>query len=142
MRDLQQALREPCPITISTTTLPSHLTSESSGGLSYHPVSFEHIRTRRALVILMATIIVPDNLPHPGSTLFLPSLLASIRAAAPGLPLEPVIIQVLLLCIVSGDRNLILRTREEDIGLVSRLATIVSILKFMNRPRLNNNPRL
>ncbi|KAG2756248.1 hypothetical protein P692DRAFT_20792787 [Suillus brevipes Sb2] len=72
----------------------------------------------------MATIIVPDNLPHPGSTLFLPSLLASIRAAAPGLPLEPVIIQVLLLCIVSGDRNLILRTREEDIGLVSRLATI------------------
>ncbi|KAG1762893.1 hypothetical protein EDD22DRAFT_889454 [Suillus occidentalis] len=72
----------------------------------------------------MATIIVPDNLPLPGSTLFLPSLLASIRSAAPGLPLEPVIIQVLLLCIVSGDRNLILRTREEDIGLVSRLATI------------------
>ncbi|KAG1751443.1 uncharacterized protein EDB91DRAFT_1243706 [Suillus paluster] len=54
----------------------------------------------------MATIIDPDNLPNPGSTLFLPSLLAHIRAAAP------------------GDRNLILRTREEDIGLVSRLATI------------------
>ncbi|KAG1752869.1 hypothetical protein EDB19DRAFT_1670259 [Suillus lakei] len=72
----------------------------------------------------MVTIIDPDNLPLPGSTLFLPSLLAHIRAAAPGLPLEPIIIQVLLLCIVSGDRNLILRTREEDIGLVSRLATI------------------
>ncbi|KAG2154363.1 uncharacterized protein EDB93DRAFT_1131783 [Suillus bovinus] len=68
--------------------------------------------------------IIPDNLPHPGSTLFLPSLLAHIRAAAPGLPLEPIIIQVLLLCIVSGDRNLILRTREEDVGLVSRLTTI------------------
>ncbi|KAG2135486.1 hypothetical protein DEU56DRAFT_807276 [Suillus clintonianus] len=72
----------------------------------------------------MVTIIDTDNLPNPGSTLFLPSLLAHIRAAAPGLPLEPIIIQVLLLCIVSGDRNLILRTREEDIGLVSRLATI------------------
>ncbi|KAG0700834.1 hypothetical protein DFH29DRAFT_807025 [Suillus ampliporus] len=72
----------------------------------------------------MVTIIDPDNLPNPGSSLFLPSLLAHIRAAAPGLPLEPIIIQVLLLCIVSGDRNLILRTREEDIGLVSRLATI------------------
>ncbi|KAG1869776.1 hypothetical protein C8R48DRAFT_699681 [Suillus tomentosus] len=72
----------------------------------------------------MVTIIDPDNLPYPGSTLFLPSLLGHIRAAAPGLPLEPIIIQVLLLCIVSGDRNIILRTREEDIGLVSRLATI------------------
>ncbi|KAG2342847.1 hypothetical protein BDR05DRAFT_1025065 [Suillus weaverae] len=69
----------------------------------------------------MVTII---DLPHPGSTSFLPSLLAHIRAVAPGLPLEPIIIQVLLLCIVSGDKNLILRTREEDIGLVSRLTTI------------------
>jgi hypothetical protein len=73
--------------------------------------------------------LVLHNLPGPGSTSFLPSLLAHIRAVAPGLPLEPVIVQVLLLCIVSGDRNLILRTREEDIGLVSRLAAIVSLLK-------------
>ncbi|OJA20541.1 hypothetical protein AZE42_01605 [Rhizopogon vesiculosus] len=65
-----------------------------------------------------------DNLPNPGSILFLPSLLAHIRAVAPGLPLEPIIVQVLLLCVVSGDRNLILRTREEDIGLVSRLVAI------------------
>lgn len=72
----------------------------------------------------MATI--PD-LPSPGSISLLPSLLAHIRAVAPGLPFEPIIIQVLLLCIVSGDRNLILRTREEDIGLVSRLAAIVSV---------------
>ena len=67
------------------------------------------------------------NLPTPGSVSFLPSLLAHIRAVTPGLPLEPVILQVLLLCIVSGDRNFILRTREEDIGLVSRLAAIVSV---------------
>ena len=68
-----------------------------------------------------------DNLPNPGSVSFLPSLLAHIRIAAPGLPLEPIIVQVLLLCIVSRDRNLILRTREEDIGLVSRLAVIVGV---------------
>lgn len=73
-----------------------------------------------------------DNLPNPGSVSFLPSLLAHIRIAAPGLPLEPIIVQVLLLCIVSRDRNLILRTREEDIGLVSRLAVIVSVL-LVNR---------
>jgi hypothetical protein len=111
---------------------PSHLTSETSGVLSHHPVSFKtrYPYTPPPLVTLMVTIIDPDNLPHPGSTFFLPSLLAHIRAAAPGLPLEPVIIQVLLLCIVSGNRNLILRTREEDIGLVSRLTTIVSTLKI------------
>lgn len=74
----------------------------------------------------MAPALDIDTLPHPGSRHFLPSLLAHVHAALPGLPLEPTIVQVLLLCVVSGDRNLILRTREEDIGLVARLTTLVS----------------
>lgn len=65
-----------------------------------------------------------DPSPKPGTRFFLPSLLAHVRAALPGLPLEPVIIQVLLLCITSGDRNLILRTRDEDIDLIARLTTL------------------
>ncbi|KAI6166049.1 hypothetical protein EDD17DRAFT_1550408 [Pisolithus thermaeus] len=66
-----------------------------------------------------------DTLLKPGTQFFLPSLLAHVRAALPGLPLEPVIIQVLLLCIASGDRNLILRTRDDDIDLVAKLTTLV-----------------
>ncbi|KAL4078286.1 hypothetical protein V8B97DRAFT_1865810 [Scleroderma yunnanense] len=66
----------------------------------------------------------PHDLPRPGTQLFLPSLLAHVRSALPDLPLEPVVIQVLLLCITSGDRNLILRTREEDISLVTKLVTL------------------
>jgi len=65
-------------------------------------------------------------LPPPGTQPFLASLLAHVRSALPGHPLEPILIQVLLLCIASGDRHLVLRTREEDINLVAKLATIVS----------------
>ncbi|KAF8134455.1 hypothetical protein EV363DRAFT_1257588 [Boletus edulis] len=63
-------------------------------------------------------------LPPPGTHLFLPSLLTHVRRTAPGFPLEPVIVQVLLICIISGHKNLILRTRDEDIPLVSKLTTL------------------
>lgn len=72
-----------------------------------------------------------DTLPPPGTNLFLPSLLSHARSAAPGFPLEPVIVQVLLLCIISGDKNLILRARDEDVTLVSKLTTLVSHLAFI-----------
>ncbi|KAF8840700.1 hypothetical protein BDN67DRAFT_607442 [Paxillus ammoniavirescens] len=72
----------------------------------------------------MASTIDIDALPRPGTQFFLASLLGHVRAAAPGLPMEPVIIQVLLLCIISGDRNLILRTRDEDVGLVTKLTSL------------------
>lgn len=62
---------------------------------------------------------------QPGTQLFLATLLAHVRSALPGFPLEPTILQVLLLCIIAGDRNLILRTRDEDIGLVTKLAAMV-----------------
>lgn len=66
-----------------------------------------------------------DSLPLPGTQPFLPTLLNYVRSAAPGLPLEPVIIQVLLLSIVSGGKNLILRTRDEDVSLVAKLTALV-----------------
>ena len=71
-----------------------------------------------------------DTLPPPGTPLFLPSLLSNICSAAPGFPFEPAIVQVLLLCVISGDKNLILRTRDEDVTLVSKLTTLVGSPRF------------
>lgn len=62
----------------------------------------------------------------PGTSDYFPDLLARLRAAAPSLPLEPVVFQSLLLCLAAGDKNLILRTHEEDISVVQKIA--VSIL--------------
>jgi hypothetical protein len=67
------------------------------------------------------------RLPHPATPPFFPALLASIRTSAPNLPLDPVVLQALLLCLIAGEKNLILRTREEDVASVSKLATSVSI---------------
>lgn len=65
---------------------------------------------------------------EPGTPSFFPAVLAQIRGATPHIPLDPVILQALLLCILAGDKNLILRTREEDVGPVAKLAASVSKL--------------
>lgn len=63
-----------------------------------------------------------------GTQAFLPALLSYIRnlAAPASLPLDQVIFQSILLCLIAGDNHLILRTPEEDVGLVVRLAVWVS----------------
>ncbi|THH12468.1 hypothetical protein EW146_g7666 [Bondarzewia mesenterica] len=61
----------------------------------------------------------------PGTPQFFPALLEHIRTTAPSLPLDPVILQSLLLCLMSGNRNLILRTRDEDITVVQNLTTLL-----------------
>lgn len=62
-----------------------------------------------------------------GTQSFLPALLSYIRdlAAPASLPLDQVIFQSILLCLIAGDNHLILRTPEEDVGLVVRLAVWV-----------------
>jgi hypothetical protein len=64
--------------------------------------------------------------------------LAKIREVYPDFPLDPVILQSILLCLVGGEidghseetsrgcKSLILRTSPEDVGLVLNLATLVS----------------
>lgn len=74
----------------------------------------------------------PTDLPIHliGTPTFFSSLLSYIHnvASAPVvLPLDPVILQSILLCLVSGDKHLILRTPEEDVGLVLKLAVWVSL---------------
>ncbi|KAJ3986249.1 hypothetical protein F5890DRAFT_1022347 [Lentinula detonsa] len=57
-----------------------------------------------------------------GTPSFVPSLLTYIRNASGGLPIEPVIFQSILLCLIAGNKHLVLRTVEDDIGLVVKLA--------------------
>ncbi|KAH7913278.1 hypothetical protein BJ138DRAFT_1081967 [Hygrophoropsis aurantiaca] len=78
----------------------------------------------------MESAIGPDSLPRPGTHLFYPALLAQIRTVAPNFPLDPITLRALLLCIIAGNRNLILRTREEDIGVLSKLATLTLATVF------------
>ncbi|KAF9479038.1 hypothetical protein BDN70DRAFT_879192 [Pholiota conissans] len=60
-----------------------------------------------------------------GTQAFLPSLLAHIRGSTTttgtALPLDQVILQSILLCLIAGEKHLILRTLEEDIGFTSKL---------------------
>ena len=76
--------------------------------------------------------------PAPGTAAYFPSVLARIHEACPELPVDPVTLQSILLCLVASDegsnsrmpshtgKNLILRTRDEDIGLVLNLTELVS----------------
>ncbi|KAJ3936787.1 MAG: hypothetical protein NXY57DRAFT_984230 [Lentinula lateritia] len=57
-----------------------------------------------------------------GTPSFVPLLLTNARLASGGLPIEPVLFQSILLCLIAGNKHLILRTVEDDIGLVVKLA--------------------
>ncbi len=63
-----------------------------------------------------------------GTQEFLPALLTHIRNSAKSLavPLDLVILQSVLLCLIAGEKNLILRTPDEDVALTVRLAVWVS----------------
>ncbi|KAJ6625848.1 hypothetical protein B0H10DRAFT_1757786, partial [Mycena sp. CBHHK59/15] len=63
----------------------------------------------------------------PGTPTFFPALLAHIRdIAPPSLPVDAVVFQSLLLCLVAGDKHLLLRAPEKDVRLVVKLAFLVS----------------
>ena len=91
--------------------------------------------------MLLAT--TTETIVPPGTSDYLPGLLARARAAHPDLPLDPVILQSLLICLIAQPRpsgsvklernhgsrsglHLILRTREEDVGLVVNIVALVS----------------
>ncbi|KAJ3969915.1 hypothetical protein EV361DRAFT_802992 [Lentinula raphanica] len=72
---------------------------------------------------------MPDGSDFPlarlGTPSFVPLLLTYVRNASGGLPIDPVILQSILLCLIAGNKHLILRTVEDDIGLVVKLAVKV-----------------
>ncbi|KAF8149483.1 hypothetical protein B0H34DRAFT_188768 [Crassisporium funariophilum] len=80
---------------------------------------------------------MPNDLPALhliGTQAFLPALLSYIHGVASpaSLPLDHVIFQSILLCLIAGDKHLILRTPEEDVGLAVKLAvwTLSSIFNL------------
>lgn len=65
----------------------------------------------------------------PGTPTFFPALLAHVRdLAPPSLPVDPVVFQSILLCLVAGEKHLLLRVPEHDVRLVVKLAYLVSYL--------------
>ncbi|KAH6906366.1 hypothetical protein BKA70DRAFT_1287340 [Coprinopsis sp. MPI-PUGE-AT-0042] len=72
-----------------------------------------------------------------GSPAFLPELLDYIRSNAnsTSVPVDPVIIRSILLCIIAGNKHLILRTPEEDIGLVVKIVswTLSNVFSYSNQ---------
>jgi len=69
-----------------------------------------------------------DSAPRlgvPGTPEFFASMLSFIRLTAPGVPLDTVIFQSIVLSIMSGNRHVLLRTRYEDITIVQNLAALI-----------------
>jgi len=75
--------------------------------------------------------IVP-RLGTPGTPDFFASLLKFIRATAPDVPLDPVIFQAIVLCVMAGNKHVLLRPREEDVTVVQSLAALVSNFVFVS----------
>lgn len=61
--------------------------------------------------------IMDQQLLPPGSPDYLKDLLAQLRDQQPGV--EPRLFTAVLLCLIAGDSNLLVRTEEEDIPLVA-----------------------
>ncbi|KAJ8494991.1 hypothetical protein ONZ51_g1992 [Trametes cubensis] len=89
-----------------------------------------------------ATPAASTSNASPGTKEYLPDLFARARITHPDLPLDPVIVQSLLICLIAQPRSptvseqhahdravrpglhLILRTKEEDVGLVVNLVAL------------------
>ncbi|KAF7315695.1 hypothetical protein MIND_00085100 [Mycena indigotica] len=82
----------------------------------------------------------------PGAPTFVPQLIAHIRErASPSVPIDPVLFQSLLLCLVAGEKHLLLRAPDRDVRLVSKLtfltlSTVFGLAthKLKVRPRSTN----
>jgi hypothetical protein len=71
----------------------------------------------------------------PGTPTFYPTLLAHVRELAlPSMPLDSVVFQSILLCLIAGEKHLLLRAPEQDVRLVVKLAFLVS----SHRPALGH----
>ncbi|KAG7098491.1 hypothetical protein E1B28_000434 [Marasmius oreades] len=70
------------------------------------------------------------SLNHLGTPIFLRAIVSYIRSAYPSLPLDPVIFQSIFVCLIAGNKHLILRTSEDDVALVMRIAAKILSLVF------------
>lgn len=78
------------------------------------------------LIALTSMNATGNDMSSPGTADYFPALVTRIRTAVPNLPLEPIILESVLLCLVCGSKNLILRTEEEKVGMVAKSVASVS----------------
>jgi hypothetical protein len=71
-----------------------------------------------------------QTLPPIGSLDFFPALVNHLTDKPSCPPVDPSVLQSILLCIVAGDKHLILRTHEADVGAVAKVAASVSAAPF------------
>jgi hypothetical protein len=78
----------------------------------------------------MARSIVPipdlSELASPGTPEFLPSLVSYTLSGCPDFPIDAVVLQSILICLIADKRHLLLRTQEEDVVPVTKLTALVS----------------
>lgn len=75
---------------------------------------------------------IAPRLGTPGMPDFFASILEFVRVTAPDVPLDPVILQAIVLCVLAGNKHVLLRPREEDITVVQNLAALVSNSIFIS----------
>lgn len=83
---------------------------------------------------------VAARLGTPGMPDFFASILDFVRATAPDVPLDPVIFQAIVLCVMAGNKHVLLRPREEDITVVQNIAALVS--NSVSLPHASRHPPL
>jgi len=69
---------------------------------------------------------IAPQLGVPGTPEFFASVLRFIRTTTPGIPLDPVIFQSIMLSVMAGNKHVMLRAKDEDITIVQNLAALVS----------------
>ncbi|TEB37205.1 hypothetical protein FA13DRAFT_890774 [Coprinellus micaceus] len=100
----------------------------------------------------MSALVMDQDPPldHLGSPPFFSELITYVRSIStfPTLPVDQVIIKSVLLCLIAGDKHLILRTPEEDIGLVVKLVawTLTHVFHYAThrvkiRSRIASSPK-
>ena len=62
----------------------------------------------------------------PGTPDFFGSCYSYAQKLAPNLPINRVVLQSVLLCILAGNRSLVLCTRDEDVALLANTTAYVS----------------
>ena len=93
-----------------------------------HPMASKH--AQQATETLDGDPDVGQTLPPIGSLAFMPALVNHLAHKPACPPVDPSILQSILLCIVAGDKHLILRTHEADVGAVAKVAASVSFPLF------------
>jgi len=98
---------------------PIHTIISSHGCCIFFLLSMSSSNTRK-MAYASGKSLITDG--------FYPALLANVHNVAPELPLDPVVFRSLLLCLlVSGGKNLLLRSYDEDISLIQSITALVSV---------------